>query len=80
MRLIDADELMDRATKNLDMYMFGVFKKMIEEAPTIEAPVVAEIKIDTDALIERIKKEYDIAVEYIDNTPTIDACGERKEK
>ena len=33
---------------------------LINEAPTIEAPVVAEIKIDTDALIERIKKEYDI--------------------
>ena len=59
MRLIDADELMDR-TKSLDMYMFGVFKKMIDDAPTIEALVVAEVKIDTDALIERIKKEYDI--------------------
>ena len=52
MRLIDADEL----KKIVDVRRTI---EAIDNAPTIETPVV-EVKIDTDALIERIKKEYDI--------------------
>lgn len=55
MRLIDADAL-KKAFNETD----GSTDEIIDAAPTIEAPVVAEIKIDTDELIERIKKEYDI--------------------
>ena len=63
MRLIDADAL----TKALaDLWYDGkititgvAVADLIANAPTVETPV-AEVKIDTDALIERIKKEYDI--------------------
>lgn len=67
MRLIDADALKEELIKakeeNEKEHMVLIdndFMTLIHDAPTIEAPVVAEIKIDTDALIERIKKEYDI--------------------
>ena len=73
MRLIDADALKEYFEKCLktesgkdgtkERYAYMAWLRAvnaIDNAPTIEAPVVAEIKIDTDALIERIKKEYDI--------------------
>ena len=72
MRLIDADALKEYFEKCLkvdsgkdgtkERYAYMAWLRAvnaIDNAPTIETPVV-EVKIDTDALIERIKKEYDI--------------------
>lgn len=59
MRLIDADALLDfcanTTSKTIDCNDIARF-------PSVEPPkkVVAEIKVDTDELMERIKEEYGI--------------------
>ena len=67
MRLIDADELREKC----DAPYWCVWLSDIDNAPTIEPPTkcIAQICIDTDEVVERIKEEYDI----VGNT---DAVGE----
>ena len=66
MRLIDADELIERAWRErLDSRERIV--NLIESAPTVNPPAkcIAEIHCDVDKVVERIKQDYILPFQWI---------------
>lgn len=75
MRLIDADALLaeyDRVHEGLS----GGARKLIEDAPEVKPKVVAEVKIDNDALQEMVDKAVEhVKAELFGNSEQLDTIS-----
>lgn len=68
MRLIDADELKTvKSIQSADFNSIETIQMWIDSAPTVKPPTrcIAEIHIDADEVVERIKNDYCMPFEWI---------------